>query len=141
SLLGWVRGTNAGALSVVVRYYASEGDRTFGEERVFTHGGGSFDWARFVGDLAMPADVAPSDPAGNPRALRIFLRQAPPRGGHALASWDDLAVVSWEEVLDLSEGAELSCPNARDFLRLSGVPGEVQLQLTFRRHMRFGLER
>lgn len=137
TLFGYFKGDNAGAITLQTRYYASVGDLEFGEEDAVTHPGGSFDWQPFSADLNMPPDVpvAPGETAGelNARALRIFVHQSPPGSGHALAAFDELAVIGWED--EVAPGVEIATPHARDFLRVSGTPGTYQLVLTFSRHV------
>jgi len=130
-----VRGREAGRVSVVSRYYASEGTAEFGEEVALDNPGGTFGWRPFVQDLHLPADDPgqPGDPpAVNARAVRVFLHHSPPATGSGYAWFDELAIVSWEEVLDPLGGPVLDTPHARDFLRVQGPIGEYELALTFR---------
>jgi poly-gamma-glutamate capsule biosynthesis protein CapA/YwtB (metallophosphatase superfamily) len=137
TLFGYFKGENAGPVTLRTRYYASVGDLVFGEEDAVIHPGGSFDWQSFSADLNMPADV-PVDPgqvAGefNARALRIFIRQSPPDSGNALAVFDELAVIGWED--EIMPAVQVLIPHAKDFLRVSGTPGTHPLTLTFGRHV------
>ncbi len=126
SLFGYIKGDNAGPVSITARYYASVGSQTFGEEVAYQNNGGSFDWRAFSADLNMPAD----DLA---RATRIFIRHSPPANGDATAAFDELAIINWEETL--SSGAAISFPHARDFIKVQGTPGmQINLQLTFSRY-------
>ena len=133
SLFGYVSGNNAGPIRIVTRYYASLGDKVFGEEDSFLHPGGTFAWQPIIADLHMPPDEADiTDVANNPRAIRLFLRQSPPPNGEGLAIFDEFAAINWEEVIDIVSGSEIMTPHARDFLRIEGKPGKHQLSLTFR---------
>lgn len=135
SLLGYLRGEGSGPVSIVSRYYASEGAAEFGEEVSFNHPGGSFAWQPFAQDLHMPPDdpSRPGDPTVvNARAVRVFLRHSPPATGQGYACFDEIAVVNWEETLDPLTGPVLDTPHARDFLRVQGSPGTYDLALTFR---------
>lgn len=126
SLFGYIKGENAGPVSITARYYASVGSQTFGEEVAYQNNGGSFDWRAFSADLNMPAnDLA--------RATRIFIRHSPPSNGEATAAFDELAIINWEE--NLNSGVAISFPHARDFVKVQGTPGaQVNLQLTFSRY-------
>ena len=139
SLVGALGGDNAGPVRIVVSYGASEGDATFGPDQdAFVHPGGTFGWLPFAADLALPADVPgdPLDPLIQPRAVRLWLHHAPPAGGTGRAHFDELAVVGWEEQVDLAgAGATFAAPHARSFLRVSGAPGTYQLELVLRRHV------
>lgn len=124
SLLGYVKQQNSGPLSIVARYYASEGEQTFGEEEVYSSAGGDADWTVFSADLNMPAEA---------RAARIFIHHAPPAKSQATAAFDELAVVNWEETV--ASGEVINTPHARDFVRLEGEPGtEINLKLNFVRY-------
>jgi len=133
SLFGWVRGEGAGQISVVARYYASNGNALLGQETPVLLDGGTFDWRSFQVDLHMPPDVPGGDRDTNPRAVRLFLHSPPVPNGQSLVAWDDLAVIGWEDTLDARSGADLSTPNARDFLRFEAEPGAHTLELNFRR--------
>ena len=142
SFIGYMRGEQAGPITIVSRYSASEGEITFGEEEILTHPGGTFPWQAFVADLHMPADD-PSrlrDPETDPRALQIFLRQSPPDFGLGIAMFDEIAVISWEETVNLSEGAVLTTPHARDFLRITASPGPHLVTLKFHSFSPVGTE-
>ena len=130
SLFGYYKANNAGALSIVSRYYASFGDLEFGEEVALQHSGGSFSWQAFNQSLNMPADVF-SNGELDARALRIFIHQSPPASGEGLAVFDELAVVSWENIITSAQTLEV--PHAKDFLKLSGNAGTVQLSLQLRK--------
>jgi len=132
SLFGYVSGNNAGPIRIVTRYYASLGDKIFGEEDSFLHPGGTFAWQPIIADLQMPPDETDiADVANNPRAIRYFIRHSPPLNGEGLAIFDEFAAINWEEVLDIVSPQEVITPHARDFLRVEGEPGKYLLSLTF----------
>lgn len=137
TLFGYFKGDNAGPITLRTRYFASVGNLVFGEEDAVTHPGGSFGWRPFSADLNMPAEVpvGPGQIAGelNARALRIFIRQSPPDSGNALAAFDELAVIGWED--HIIPAVQMQIPHAKDFLRISGTPGMHQLTVTFGRHV------
>ncbi len=134
SFIGYIRGKGAGPITIVSKYFASEGEIPFGEEEILAHPGGTFPWQLVVADIHMPADdpARLRDPTTDPRALQIIIRQSPPGWGRGTADFDEIAVVSWEETISLSDGGLLSTPHARDFLRISSSPGAHQLTLKFR---------
>lgn len=137
SLFGYYKGKNAGPITIQTRYYASAGEMVFGKENAVIHPGGDFDWQPFSTDLNMPAEAPVEDGqvAGNlnARALRIFIRHAAPDSGYALASFDEIAVISWED--NITNNSLIETPHAKDFLRVSGTPGQYQLELTFSRRV------
>lgn len=134
SLVGYVQGENAGRLWIQAEYYASVGNAEFGGQRAFEHEGGSFGWTWFSADLSMADDVQGRNPlTANPHAVRLFIHQAPPSTGDAVARWDDLAVVSWRDAVALPDGLSLSQPNPIDFLRVRSAPGALELELSWQR--------
>ncbi|WP_167784638.1 CapA family protein [Ramlibacter rhizophilus] len=132
TLYGWARGESAGAVRVVARYYASEGEASFGEETAVSLDAGSFGWRPFTADLSMPADTTTGGGAENARAVRLFIRHSPPLAGQALASLDDLAIINWQSGATAS-AVTLPVPNANEFLRAEGAPGDLQLRVVLRR--------
>lgn len=138
TLIGYIRGDNAGPLRIVSRYYASVGDQEFGEEDSFVHPGGTFDWRPFAADLHFPVDtIAPtagdSYETGNPHAVRIFVRHGPPATGQGIARYDDFAVVSWREAESLQAGLFAQTPSVTDFVRVEGLPGDYAVTVVLER--------
>lgn len=134
SLFGYVKGQNAGQLSLISRYYASSGSQTFGEEVAISVDPGTYGWQAVSANLTMPADMPVEEGmyAGeqNARALRLFFRQSPPESDGGIVSYDDFAVINWEE--ELQSGIELSTPHARDWIKVTGQAGsQIELQLQF----------
>lgn len=138
SVFGYLRGQGAGPIQVVARYVSSEDSNVIGGDEVaFTHAGGDFAWRAFAAPLNMPADTTTDpvlSPTVNARAVRIFLHHRPPTVGAGMVSFDDLAVVGWEQLLDSSAGAALTTPHALDFLRIRGPVGTYQFTLTLERY-------
>lgn len=138
TLFGYARGDGAGAVTVTVRYMASEGATEFGNEVAYADPGGTFSWRPFAADLSVPADLV--DPVGdlnathNPRALWLTLSHAPPAAGTGLSRFDELALVSWLDSADLNTGIALATPHPRQFLRIEAPPGTYTVRLTFERH-------
>ncbi len=128
SLIAYTQAENAGPVTIDVRYYASAGDAEFGEERVWEGGSGSWDWEPAIADLHVPSTG--EDARTDARALRISIEQSPPKRGQALFRIDDVAVVSWQESIELDGSEELSVPHGRDFLRFEGPPGEFVAKIT-----------
>lgn len=137
---GYIKGENAGPITLVAKYLASEGEMTFGEEEILSLPGGTFPWQPFVSDIRVPPDdpSKPRDPASDPRAVQIFIRHSPPKMGLGVAKFDEIALISWEETVNLSGGAQLTTPHARDFLRISGPPGLHRVSLKFRSYRPLG---
>jgi hypothetical protein len=136
TMVGYLRGENAGSIELKVRYRASEGEQAFGDAIIFTHPGHTFDWEPIVVNLSMPKDrkleQVVNSKKDNPRAVLLWLRHYPPQKGKGIAMFDDFALVSWEKPLELKNQIQFEVPHGHDFLRLSGSPGLVKLRLTFR---------
>lgn len=134
SLFGYIKGDNAGTVKIISRYYASEGELTFGEEISITKDAGSYDWQSFSSDLNMPNEVEVLDGeipgAVNARAIRVFIRQSSPEVSYGKAIFDNLALISWEAVNIFDK--EVITPHAKDFLKVNASPGTITLSLTFK---------
>jgi hypothetical protein len=63
----------------------------------------------------------------------MFLKHTPPDSGFALAIFDEIAVISWEN--KITADLQIQIPHAKDFLRINGTPGNHKLSLTFGRHV------
>lgn len=139
TFFGMVRGDNAGSVQLYARYYASFGDKTFGDQNLsYTDVGGTFDWTQVVVPLQMPlGDETTADPASDAaRAVRIFLAVGPPEDGEGRLAMDDLAVVNWYQgPFEAGGPVDLQTPHAADFVRLSGFAGTSTVQLTFAREV------
>lgn len=142
SLFGYLKGENAGKVTIISRYYASEGDIIFGEEVAFEKPEGSYDWQSFSSDLTLPDEVplTPEQIAAeeilgtyNARAVRIFIRHATPELNEGSATFDNLALISWEEAVE--QETTIATPHSKDFLKITGTPGEVTLTLTFTKYL------
>lgn len=133
TFLAYIHGQDAGNVRIIAKYLASEGEMAFGEEEILSIPGGSFPWQPYFADINMPADnpIMPRDPTRDPRAVQIVIRHSPSGKNPAIAEFDDLAIISWEDEVNLTNGAILKTPHARDFLRITGPPGTHQLTLTF----------
>ncbi|WP_164012245.1 CapA family protein [Pyxidicoccus trucidator] len=133
TVVGWLRGTGAGAFHVTVQYQPIQFYKVLGEQEVLRHPGGTFDWTQVDTDLTFPTAPARPDLYNAPWALQLSLRSAPPARGVGLFAMDDLAVVAWERD---SEGGmlRLETPQPRDFVRVESAPGGYTLRVTFREH-------
>lgn len=144
SLLGYTSADNAGPFSVEVSYYASFDGQEFGSEQPVTVAGGSWGWRAFSVDLDMPPDSPdyprdsndPYDPllrTHNARALKVAFNHASPASGEGILRIDDIAVIAWEEAVDLTEPETLRTPHPRDFIRVEAPEGSYSFELEFER--------
>lgn len=139
TFLGYTRGQDAGPVKIIARYLASEDPvgggegMTFGEEEILAIAGGTFPWRQFVSAIHMPPDdpAVPRDPVTDPRALQVFIHHSASPKSTSIAEFDDFALISWEEIINVTGNDELRTPHARDFLRINGTPGTHQMTLRF----------
>lgn len=134
SLVAYLKGDNAGKASIEASFLASIGEAAFGKKSIYAAPAGSYDWRPVLVDIAMPPD-SPEHAQSyelNARALRIFLRHAPPARGDGLLAIDDVAIVNWDLSLTQAGSHEVAIPHARDFVRIDAAPGSygVELELT-----------
>lgn len=134
SLLAYTQGENAGPVTIDVRYYASEGELTFGNEIVWDSVSGDWDWKPVTLDLTLPPDDPddPDSPTKNPRAVRVFFEHLPPKQGAGYFRVDDVAFVNWEQSLAVDGSEELDIPHPRDFIRFEGPPGLFTATVTMK---------
>lgn len=138
TLFSYRRGVDAGRTFFAVEYLASEGERTFGGAEAAVLEAGSYDWIPVWEDLDIPEDESlPDDPENNARAVRIVFHHSPPKRGKAFAVIDEVALINWFEPQDLAEGFALEAPNAEEFLRLDGPPGDTVVYVTVERSALF----
>jgi poly-gamma-glutamate capsule biosynthesis protein CapA/YwtB (metallophosphatase superfamily) len=135
SVFGYMAGQHAGPVSVIARIGASYGDKEFGDQIVYQHPPGNYKWQPFLADIAMPPEDPTLPPPTNQqqaRAVRIFFHHSPPAKGFGTVSYDELAIINWEETFSLDGGGTFAAPHPRDFVRVAGTPGVYSISLTFR---------
>ncbi|OGQ92510.1 MAG: hypothetical protein A2284_07625 [Deltaproteobacteria bacterium RIFOXYA12_FULL_61_11] len=135
TVLGYLRGNNAGASTVEVSFQALGGGDAIDEKNLDTHAGGTYTWRRFSGRVTFPEEhLDPADvPGTHGLGLRLTVTHEPPVTGAALLGLDDVAVVSWERKHQGPGTLLLPLPNQYDFLTLAGPPGTVLLELEWER--------
>lgn len=140
SMFGYMKGENAGAARLNVRYQTSVGGNIVSTQNIALHPAGSYDWKAFAVTLEMPADESQIAEAQDPRevharAVRLFFEQDQPQLGQAIWALDDLAVINWEESISLSAGQSRTfvAPHDLDFLKLVAPPGRYSIRLGLRK--------
>jgi hypothetical protein len=133
TMVGWLKGTRAGAFHVAVEYLPISFYSVFGEQEALRHEGGTFGWTMLSTDLRFPRQPSRPDLYNAPWALQLSIRSSAPSKGEGLTALDDLAVVAWER--DGEGGTlRLRTPHARDFVRVETSAGSYTLRVTFREH-------
>lgn len=116
TLVGWVRGENAGTFRLKTTTYESDGDSISTVER-YARSGGTYGWTRFAVSLTLPSNAVD---------LKVRLQQSPPNTGEGRVYIDDLAVVEWDPPAgDAKAGADVPAPNNYGFVRFTGISGGV----------------
>ena len=133
SLVGYVKGNNAGKVKIISRYYSSESNKEFGEEVAYEKIPGSYGWQVINQVLHMPADAS-TNATLNAGALRLFLRQSPPVSGNSRVVYDNLAIVSWEKQA-IAPGALLPTPHGFEFIKLTAPPGIYTTHLKLKSYL------
>jgi hypothetical protein len=134
SVLAYVKGENAGQVTLEASFEASVGEVQFGRKTVRVLDPGSYEYSPVAEDLEFPY-TPPADAKTyefDARALRLFVRHAPPRSGNALLALDDIAIINWD-FASQERNVKLMAPHGRDFVRVEGKPGSVKLELEFTR--------
>jgi poly-gamma-glutamate capsule biosynthesis protein CapA/YwtB (metallophosphatase superfamily) len=131
TMVGWLKGTDAGSFRVRVRYLPISYVNVFGEQDALRHEGGTFGWTMLATDLRFPRMPSRPDIFNAPWALDLTLRGD--SQGRGLTALDDLAVVAWER--DAQNGTlRMQTPHPRDFVRVETAAGRYTLRVTFREH-------
>ncbi len=131
TMVGWLKGTNAGAFRVKVEYLPISYVNVFGEQDALSHEGGTFGWTMLATDLRFPREPSRPNIYNAPWALNLAIRGD--TRGEGWTALDDLAVVAWER--DGQAGLlQLQTPHARDFVRVETSAGGYTLRVTFRAH-------
>lgn len=116
TLVGWVRGDNAGTFRLKTTTYESDGDSISTVER-YSRSGGTYGWTRFAVSLTLPSNAVD---------LKLRLQQSPPNTGEGRVYVDDLAVVEWDPPAgDAKAGVNVPAPNNYGFVRFTGISGGV----------------
>lgn len=132
TFLGYYKGENAGKIRIYVKYAASKDGRQFGEETLLSLSSlNNPEWQKLIYDLNMPAENPdfPSSLENNARALKFFLKhdQTPEKPG--IAMYDDFAVISWDEEIDVLGSYTLKTPNAIEFLKIQNLDSVTGIEL------------
>ncbi len=125
SVIGWARGDASSPIDLNVTWRPTEGTESYGTTTTRVFPGGTTTWTSFLTHLETPS-------VAEARALDIGFRMEPPSRGVSVGVIDDVAIVSWEEVLSIGAPTVLAVPNDRDFLLIHTDPGPLEVTLTFR---------
>ena len=135
SLIGYIKGENAGPVRIVATYTASFGGNEFGEQELYARSTGDYDWTPFEAKIDIPPDDPAISPApgkpfdpklrtDNARAVRITGYMGRTDRAEGIARFDDFALVSWTSERP-PDGV-----NPYDFIRLADLEQPTTVTVT-----------
>ncbi len=132
SLLTYLQSENGGQLEALLTYTTEIDDLTFTENVVPVSEGGDQPWHAFSYDFSLPSDEQTLGPKKlPPRGVKLQFRHYPPNTGEAITRLDDVAMISWQQSINLENGQwKTDKMHGFDFLKVNSS-GEVSLKLTF----------
>lgn len=132
SLLTYLQSENGGQFEALLTYTTEIDDLTFAENLVPVSEGGDQPWHAFSYDFSLPSDEKTLGPKElPPRGVKLQFRHYPPNTGEAITRLDDVAMISWQQSINLKNGQwKTDKMHGFDFLKVNSS-GEVSLKLTF----------
>ncbi|URQ91518.1 hypothetical protein [Pseudoalteromonas sp. SCSIO 43101] len=105
SLLTYLQSENGGQLEALLTYTTEIDDLTFAENIVPVSEGGDQPWHAFSYDFSLPSDELTLGPKElPPRGVKLQFRHYPPNTGEAITRLDDVAMISWQQSINLENG-------------------------------------
>lgn len=132
SLIGYMKGENAGRLELKLVTTTAEDALEFSTEYSDIAQAGTYSWQAFNYNFTLPADTTTLGPENLPaRGVKVTFRHFPPSNDEASLALDDIAMVSWQDKLVIDEGVwQTKKMHGFDFLYAdSSTP--VTYKLTF----------
>lgn len=122
SLIGYLKGENAGLFQIQVYWYTS-GGASVSNSTMYTRAAGTYGWERFNIDLTPPSNAG---------SVRVYFRASPPATGEANTFLDDVSLVEWEgTIANGALGFTFPTPNDWSFIRCTAAStGLTSLGLT-----------
>ncbi|KZN63666.1 CapA family protein [Pseudoalteromonas luteoviolacea] len=132
SLYGYSKGENAGVLSAEMSILTSEDNLVFSEQTLQIKAAGNYDWQTFEHSFSLPEDSNVLGPENLPaRAVKLTFLHSPPADGEATLMLDDIALISWQKDIILTNGAwAQNTMHGMDFLQVNSQK-DVTINLTF----------
>ncbi|MCO7250829.1 CapA family protein [Pseudoalteromonas sp. Ps84H-4] len=132
SLLTYLQSENGGQLEALLTYTTEIDDLTFAENQIPVSEGGNQPWHVFSHDFSLPSDELTLGPKKlPPRGVKLQFRHYPPNTGEAITRLDDVAMISWQQSINLENGQwKTDKMHGFDFLKVNSS-SEVSLTLTF----------
>ncbi|KAF7775351.1 hypothetical protein PCIT_a1525 [Pseudoalteromonas citrea] len=134
TLFGYAKGDNAGTVNAEIAITTAEDGFEFSSSRIPLFEAASYDWTPFTHHFELPDDNQVLGPENLPaRGVNLALTHAPPNTGEATLNLDEVALISWQKPLTLTQ---LQWSNSKmhglDFLRIN-TEEPITLTLSFRR--------
>ncbi|KZN50648.1 CapA family protein [Pseudoalteromonas luteoviolacea] len=132
SLYGYNKGMNAGALDVELSITTSEDNLLFSEQTIRLAEPGEYNWRKFEYSFSLPDDTNTLGPEQLPaRAVKLAFVHSPPDDGEATLILDDLALISWQKDISLSDNVwQSNAIHGLDFLHVT-TQQDVTLSFEF----------
>ncbi|TMO69265.1 CapA family protein [Pseudoalteromonas aurantia] len=134
TLFGYAKGDNAGIVNAEIAITTAEDGFEFSSSRIPLFDAASFDWTPFTHHFELPDDSQVLGPENLPaRGVNLTFTHAPPNEGEATLNLDELALISWQRPITLSQLQWSSSKmHGLDFLRVN-TDEPITLTLSFRR--------
>lgn len=132
TLFGYAKGTNSGKLEIDLSILTSEDSLLFSQQTFAISEGGDYDWQPFKINFELPDDNNVLGPESlPPRGMRFAFIHSPPKSGNAELQLDDIALISWQNSVQLSDRTWRTTQlHGKSFLRVL-TDKAVRLKLTF----------
>ncbi|RJE75716.1 capsule biosynthesis protein CapA [Pseudoalteromonas sp. MSK9-3] len=134
TLFGYAKGDNAGTVNAEIAITTAEDGFEFSSSRIPLFEAASYDWTPFTYHFELPDDSQVLGPENLPaRGVNLTFTHAPPNEGEATLNLDELALISWQKPLTLTQLQWSSSKmHGLDFLRVN-TDEPITLTLSFRR--------
>ena len=132
SLLGYMKGENAGRLELKLVTTTAEDALEFSTQYSDIAQAGTYSWQAFNYNFTLPPDTTTLGPENLPaRGVKVTFRHFPPKNDEASLALDDIAMVLWQDKLVIDGGVwQTKKMHGFDFLYAdSATP--VTYKLTF----------
>ncbi|NUZ11497.1 CapA family protein [Pseudoalteromonas sp. McH1-7] len=132
TLYGYAKGNNAGRFNADIRILTSEDSLLFSESTPELLPAGTYDWQVFQQDITLPDDsVTLGDENLPARGVQFGLSMTPPTSGESALFLDDVAMISWQRSLSLTNNQWQSGGiHGFEFIKIT-TPSPTELVLTF----------
>lgn len=132
SFYGYLQSENGGKIDALLSYTTEIDDLTFSQHKIDVSEGGNQAWRAFSHDFSLPSDEFTLGPKNlPPRGVKLQFRHYAPNKGEAITRLDNVAMISWQNTINLNNGLwHTERMHGFDFIKIS-VSNDTSLKLTF----------